>query len=95
MGQQGSIPGWGRSPVEGNGSPLQYFCVDNQRSVTSYSPWGHEESDATEQLTLSLSGDLEVDNIIKDICGEMGNIQDCRIRHTRASQGTLTIDQNN
>ena len=24
-----SIPGLGRSPVEGNGSPLQYSCLEN------------------------------------------------------------------
>ena len=26
---RGSIPGWGRSPGEGNGNPLQYFCLEN------------------------------------------------------------------
>ena len=25
----GSIPGWGRSPGEGNGDPLQYSCLEN------------------------------------------------------------------
>ena len=25
-GDPGSIPGWGRSPAEGNGNPLQYSC---------------------------------------------------------------------
>ena len=29
MGDQGSIPGSGRSPGEGNGSPLQYSCLEN------------------------------------------------------------------
>ena len=24
----GSIPGWGRSPGEGNGNPLQYSCLE-------------------------------------------------------------------
>ena len=28
-GDLGSIPGWGRSPGEGNGNPLQYFCLEN------------------------------------------------------------------
>ena len=28
-GDQGSIPGLGRSPAEGNGSPLQYPCLEN------------------------------------------------------------------
>ena len=25
----GLIPGWGRSPEEGNGNPLQYSCLEN------------------------------------------------------------------
>ena len=28
-GDAGSVPGSGRSPGEGNGNPLQYFCLDN------------------------------------------------------------------
>ena len=28
-GDLGSIPGLGRSPGEGNGNPLQYFCQEN------------------------------------------------------------------
>ena len=24
-----SIPGWGRSPGEGNGNPIQYSCLEN------------------------------------------------------------------
>ena len=28
-GDQGSIPGSGRSPGEGNGYPLQYSCLEN------------------------------------------------------------------
>ena len=28
-GDPGSIPGWGRSPGEGNGNPLQYSCPEN------------------------------------------------------------------
>ena len=41
------MPGLGRSPGEGNGYPLQYFCLDP-------SPWGCKESDWTEWLSLSL-----------------------------------------
>ena len=29
MGDTGLIPGWGRSPGEGNGNPLQYSCLEN------------------------------------------------------------------
>ena len=49
-GDVGLIPGLGRSPGGGNGNPLQY-CLENphgQRSLASYSPWGHTESDRTE-----------------------------------------------
>ena len=28
-GEVGSIPGWGRSPGEGHGTPLQYSCLEN------------------------------------------------------------------
>ena len=27
-GDMGSIPGWGRSPGEGNDNPLQYACLE-------------------------------------------------------------------
>ena len=49
-GDQGSIPGSGRSPGERNGNPLQYSCVENsmERSLVGYSPWGHKELDTTE-----------------------------------------------
>ena len=29
VGDVGLIPGWGRSPGEGNGYPLQYSCLEN------------------------------------------------------------------
>ena len=28
-GDLGSIPGWERSPAEGNGKPLQYSCLES------------------------------------------------------------------
>ena len=64
-GDLGSIPGSGRSLGEGNGNPLQYFLpgeLHGQRSLASYSPWGHKELDMTERLTLShsLSGNAEL-----------------------------------
>ena len=49
-GDPGSIPGLGRAPGEGNGNPLQYFCLENSmdRSLVGYSLWGCKESDMTE-----------------------------------------------
>ena len=52
-GDPGSIPGSGRSPGEGNGNPLQYSCLENPKdgeAWVDYTPWGHKESDMTEQL---------------------------------------------
>ena len=44
---QGSIPGLGRSPGEGNGNPFQYSCLENSMERGAWQaswPWGHEES---------------------------------------------------
>ena len=51
-GHVGAIPGPERSPGEGNGNPLQYSLGESQRqrSLAGYGPWGHKESDTTEQL---------------------------------------------
>ena len=52
-----SIPGSGRFPGEGNGSPLQYSCLAKPMDRGAW--WGtvhrvNKESDTTERLTLSL-----------------------------------------
>ena len=49
----GLISGSGRSPGVGSSRPLQYSCLENpiDRSLAGYSPWGHKESDTTEQLS--------------------------------------------
>ena len=47
----GSVPRLGRSPGEGNGYPLQYAGLENSNGL--YSPWGCEESDMAEGLSLS------------------------------------------
>ena len=44
-GDTGLIPGSGRSPVGGNGNPLQYFCLGNSMD---YSPKSWKELDTTE-----------------------------------------------
>ena len=52
------IPGLGRSPGGGHGNPLWYSCLENlhrQKSLMDYSPWGHTESDTTEQLNAGSS----------------------------------------
>ena len=50
VGDPGSISGSGRSPGEGNGSPLQYSCLRkpmDREASWAYSLWGHKESDMT------------------------------------------------
>ena len=44
-GDVGSTPGLGRLPGVGNGTPLQYSCLEKsqgQRSLEGYSPWGRK-----------------------------------------------------
>ena len=51
-GDLGSIPGSGRSPGEGNGKPFSRKWPGESHgwsSLVDYSPWGHKESDMTEQ----------------------------------------------
>ena len=58
------IPGLGRSSGEGNGSPLQYSCLENpmdggawQATVHAVgcNPWGRKEWDTTERLSTAQS----------------------------------------
>ena len=49
----GLVPGSERSPRVGNGSPLEYSCLEKfhgQRSLAGYSPQGHKELDTTESV---------------------------------------------
>ena len=49
-GEAGLTLGMGRSPGEGNDSPLQYSWLGSSmdRRLAGYSLWGHKESDMTE-----------------------------------------------
>ena len=47
--------GWEDPLEEGMATQSQYSCLENthrQRSLVGYSPWGHKESDTTEQLSI-------------------------------------------
>ena len=41
-GDPGSNPGWGRSPGEGNGNPLQYSCLENSMDKGGWLVTVHE-----------------------------------------------------
>ena len=54
---QGRRPGFdpyaGKIPGGGHGNPFHYSCLENphgQMRLAGYSPWGHKESDTTEQF---------------------------------------------
>ena len=53
----GSIPGSGRSPREGNGNPLQYFCLEDPMDRGAWQATVHTvvESDMTKQLNFHFS----------------------------------------
>ena len=56
-GDLGSVPGSRRSPREGNGSPLQYSCLEDPVDRGAWQAIVHrvaKESHMTEQLTFSL-----------------------------------------
>ena len=50
----GLIPGWGRSPGEGYGNPLQYYCLENPMDRGAWQAPVHgvtKELDTTEELS--------------------------------------------
>ena len=52
-GDAGLIPGLGRFPGEGNGNPLEYFCLGNLMERGAWQATVHSvaEPDTTEQLS--------------------------------------------
>ena len=53
MGDPGSTPGLGRSPGEGNGNPVQYFCLENPMDFQEpgrLHSMGSQSVDMTERL---------------------------------------------
>ena len=50
-GDQGLIPGSGRSPREGNGNPLQYSCLGNPRNREAWRAIVQEVAKSRKQLS--------------------------------------------
>ena len=65
VGDLGLILRVGRSPGGGHGNLLQDSCLENphgQRSLVGYSPWGHKESDTTEQRSTAHNTTTDYDD---------------------------------
>ena len=52
-GDQGSVPGLGRFPEEGNGNSLQYSCLENAMDRGAWRAIVHGVTESQTQLTLS------------------------------------------
>ena len=81
-GDPGAIPGLGRSPGEGNGNPLQYYCLENPMDKGWLQSMGSQRArhDWATSLSLSLS---EASTIIC-ICtwGQGSNISEILLCNT-------------
>ena len=51
-GDPGLIPGWGRSPGEGNGNPLQYSCPENLMDRGAWWATVHRVTKSQTQLSI-------------------------------------------
>ena len=50
------------------GNPLQDSCLENphgQSSLVGHSPWGHKESDMTEQLSIAQHNSSDLVSLIR------------------------------
>ena len=55
-GDPGSIPGSGRSPGEGNGTPLQYSCLENPMDGGAWQATVHGVAKSRTRLSDFISG---------------------------------------
>ena len=57
-GDPGSVSGLGRFHGEGNGNPLQYYCLENSMNRGAWRAMVHgvAESDTTEHIHMLLEG---------------------------------------
>ena len=60
VGDSGSISGSGRSPGEGNGYPLQYFCLENSMDRGAWWATAHEVAKSQTRLKRLSSSSKQV-----------------------------------
>ena len=67
VGDPGLIPGWGRSPGEGNGKPLQDSCLEKSRGRRSLAVWAVDSpkgSDMTERLHFQMAYAIKIPSVM-------------------------------
>ena len=85
----GSIPGWGRSPGEGNGNPLQYSCLENPMDKGAW--WATVHKVANSQIRWKrLICSSKVTESGKDGDGQVG--RDGRIQSRRELETKRKVD---
>ena len=79
--EEGSIPGWGRSPRGGHGNPSSILAwrIHGQRSLVGYSPQGCKESDMTQRLNNNkhknnTPGDFPGGPVVKNLLSNAGDM---------------------
>ena len=55
-GDEGLIPGWGRSPGGKNGNPLQYYCLENSMGRRAWWVTVHGVAKSQTQLSMHILG---------------------------------------
>ena len=83
VGDPGSIPGLGRSPGEGNGNPLQYYCLENpmdrgdwQATIYGVAKSQTRLSDFT--FTFTIQGEALFFPFCSDMCDDPGTNPRCQ-----------------
>ena len=67
-GNSGSVPGWGRSPGGGHGSPLQGSCLANPMDREAWRATVHEVSKESDRLTARAHTEHSSHYTISTIC---------------------------
>ena len=74
-GNPSSIPGLGRSPGEGNGNPLQYYCLEKSRDTRAWQAIVHEVTRGRHDLMTKPPSPHCTNSVAQIVCWEL--IQVC------------------